>query len=91
MRQLIVLVLLGFIFLGLSCVAKADAEEKKPKVEYIYSMITWYDAIPPYTNEFPHKSESACLAFRARINAILTQYEDDPKFGWIGECTRRES
>jgi len=70
----------------------ADAEEKKkePKIDHVYSLITWYKPrVPPYTNEFIWKTERRCLKFRARINGILESSKDDPKFGWIGECTKR--
>ena len=73
--------------------AFADEKEssiEKPKIVWVYSIITWYDKVPPFTNEFIHKSKSKCIARRDRINALYDQNKTDPLFGWIGECTRRE-
>ena len=89
--------LAGALIVSLILSSQANAAEEKeksvekPEVVWVYSVITWYDKVPPFTNEFFHKSKGRCLDMRASINAILTQYEDDALFGWIGECTKRVS
>lgn len=88
MNKILTVALLLFI----SMLAFAEEQSvEKPKIVYVYSIITWYDRAKPFTNEFLHQSEWSCMDMRARINAILTRYDDDPLFGWIGECTERVS
>lgn len=84
-------ILTAAVLLCISMLAFAEEPSiEKPKTLWVYSMITWYDELPLYTNEFPYRSEGVCLKMRAKLNSILKQFEDDdPLFGYIGECTKR--
>lgn len=84
-------ILTAAVLLFISMLAFAEEPSvEEPKTIWVYSMITWYDELPPYTNELPYRSESVCLKMRDKVNAILKQFEDDdPLFGYIGECTKR--